>query len=390
MNFESWKLLEGLTVNPNDVVDTLSDLIRKEFHKKLYIFPEFEKFRREGEPVQIGYLITSDDLRSIRLNFVDKTLYSADLWNGTKDEPSLTIYVNKINAEKALSRILYIYKNPSKITLSEQEGEDKITVSKPKKEADKTIINVQKDLDYEYGDPDVVFDDMATYIDMVIDGSMNSLLLTGQAGVGKTYLVLKQLESHSLKRNEDYFKITGKTSAVGLYTSLFENNGKMLIYDDCDSVFRDDNAVNVLKGALDTSKVREISWNVSGAGPKTSGGKPVPKKFDFTGKIIFISNVPRKKIDAAIRSRAFMLEVALTKEDMITRMWSLLPDIELPTNVQVTGKVKDKSMFLLTKAAEESTNIELNLRTLLKTIAIVNKVSSDDIALRMIKQQCSI
>jgi len=392
MNFSSWSTLESITDNnPTQVSSIFRDYIEKETGKETYFFPEFDKFTRNGEPTQIGYLITTDDLRSMRLNFVDTNLYSIDIWNGKGLKPALTLYLNSVPVDKALPKIMYIYKNPTKISLQESSDEIKIVSSKEAKEAaDKSIDNAQKDLDYDYGDPDVVFDDMTTYIDMVIEGAMNSLLLTGQAGVGKSFLVMKRLEANGLKRNEDYFKITGKTTAAGLYISLYENNGKMLIYDDCDSVFKDPTAVNVLKGALDTSVLREISWNAAGAALKTDKKNQIPKKFDFNGKIIFISNVPRKKIDAAIRSRAFMLEIALTKEDMISRMWDLLPEIETPKGLEVSGAIKDKSMLLLTQAAEETTDVELNLRTLLKTIAIVSKVKSDDIALRMIKQQCSL
>jgi hypothetical protein len=153
-------------------------------------------------------------------------------------------------------------------------------------------------------------------------------------------------------------------------------------------VFGDDNAVNVLKGALDTAKVREISWN-SAVPLKTPDKKTVPKRFDFTGKVIFISNLAKKKIDSAIRSRAFMLEIALTKEDMISRMWSLLPKVELPSGVSVGGLVRKKAMDMIVSAAESSDNIELNMRTLLKAISIVNKVNNDETALRLIKQQCA-
>jgi hypothetical protein len=162
----------------------------------------------------------------------------------------------------------------------------------------------------------------------------------------------------------------------------------VLIYDDCDSVFKDDNAINVLKGALDTSKVREISWN-SAAPLKTIGKTSVPKKFDFTGKIIFISNLSKKKISAALQTRAFMLEIALTKEDMISRMWTLLPDVEIPSGATIKGAMRNRAMNMLIKAAEDYPNVELSMRTLLKAIAIANRISNESVAMRLIKQQCT-
>jgi len=391
MDFLSWSTLENHEIHdtPTHICNLFADLIKKETHiKNVYLFPNFDKFTRTGEPLQVGYLLSTDELKTMRLNFVDENLWSIDIWN-KGNKPALTVYVHNINMDRVISKVMFIYKNPTKVSLKENVDEIRVTSSKLENEGDSVLLNAQKKLEYEYSDPDVIFDDLATYVDMVINGAMNSLLLTGQSGVGKSFIVMEQLEGHGLKRNEDFFRITGKTSAAGLYTSLYENNDKMLIYDDCDSVFKDENAENVLKGALDTSRTREISWNVA-AQLKTASKVSIPKKFDFTGKIIFISNVPRKKINSAIRSRAFMLEIALSKEDMLTRMWALLPTIELSTKIKISGSTKDKSMFLLTQAAEESEEVELNLRTLLKSIAIVSKVQSDDIALRMIKQQCSL
>ena len=75
---------------------------------------------------------------------------------------------------------------------------------------------------------------------------------------------------------------------------------------------------------------------------------------------------------------------------MISRMWSLLPTVEIPSGATVKGTVRDKAMNILTQAAEEAKDVELSMRTLLKAIAIVNNVPSDEIAKRMIKQQCSL
>ena len=173
-----------------------------------------------------------------------------------------------------------------------------------------------------------------------------------------------------------------------MYMLLYQHNGKMIIFDDCDSVFQDDNAVNVLKGALDTSKVREIAWT-SAIPLKSPDKSPIPKRFDFTGKVIFISNLPKRKIDPAIRSRSFVLEVALSKEDMITRMWSLLSKVQLPSGIFVSGTIRRKAMNMIVKAAEKDTNIDLNMRTLIKAISIVNKIADESVAERLIRQQCA-
>ena len=70
------------------------------------------------------------------------------------------------------------------------------------------------------------------------------------------------------------------------------------------------------------------------------------------------------------------------------RMWNLLDEIEVPSGAKVSRTVREKAMNMIVKAAQESDEIDLNLRTLLKAIAIVNKVDNDTVVLRLIKQQC--
>lgn len=390
MKFAAWnKIYESqLDRNLTATAESLAQELERELGVEFYVIPDFEKFVRPEEPVQIGYLITNDELRSMRLNFTEEgELYSVDFWKENSSNPSVTVYMEGIPFERAIGKVVAYYKNPQAREVNEEvETAAQAAKPAPEKEADKKVIAAQQE--YELADPDEVFSDLETYVNMVIDGEMFSLILTGQPGVGKSFIVMKQLEARGLKRNEDFFKITGKSTAAGMYISMYEHNGKILVYDDCDSVFKDENAVNVLKGGLDTSKLREISWN-SAAPLKTAGKSSVPKKFDFTGKIIFISNLSKKKISGALQSRAFMLEIALSKEDMISRMWTLLPKVEIPSGATIKGAMRNRAMNMLVDAAEESPNVELNLRTLLKAIAIANRIPNNVVALRLIKQQCS-
>jgi len=52
------------------------------------------------------------------------------------------------------------------------------------------------------------------------------------------------------------------TGPSALYETLFKNNkpDKIIVFDDLDGLFGDEDSVNILKGALNSSKVREISY----------------------------------------------------------------------------------------------------------------------------------
>jgi len=104
--------------------------------------------------------------------------------------------------------------------------------------------------------PTVVFKNLDLYVQLIVNTDTTSLIVSGQPGVGKTYTVTNSLE----KLNADFVKITGRSTAYSLYIALYENNGKIIIFDDCDKVLLDTDSQSILKAALDSSKNRKISW----------------------------------------------------------------------------------------------------------------------------------
>jgi len=170
------------------------------------------------------------------------------------------------------------------------------------------------------------FEFVEKLVKMVADGIQPSALIVGKGGVGKThtvtttllncgYIDISDMEEESVPSGALAFrKITGSSSAKGLYRSLYENNGKVIILDDCDSVFDSDSSLNILKGSLDSNDSRVISWNSE---MKTD---ELPRCFEFTGSIIFISNRSLDSIDQAVRSRSMTVDLAMSKNETVERM----------------------------------------------------------------------
>ncbi len=274
-----------------------------------------------------------------------------------------------------------VSKNPNpEIELSEKKKTEGPILEKPKDIKEEAIDEPE----YKYGDPDTIFDDLRKYTKMVINGTQPSLLVTGMPGLGKSFNIEDEMKKAGLEKNKDWFHIKGKATAAGMYINLFQKNGKILVFDDCDSIFKDENAINVLKGALDSTPVREISW-VSAKTIKAPGGAAIPQNFDFTGQVIFISNLPQKKIDDAIKSRSFVIEIALSPEDMIKYIEELMPDI-MP---DISMPIKRMALNTIKAVAKTAQTVKINLRTLIKSIKILLNVEEISVAKRMIQQQCS-
>jgi hypothetical protein len=405
MKFSDWKLLKEY-LSPDYLskeAEKVKNAVSKEF-KSLYSIPDFETFKRPNEPDQHSNLFTDEDLHTFAMNYTVKgDLYSVDVWKAEDVRPFVTYYIEDGSTDNLIKYLPSMVKQPSKTRVAEPkmkavtENENvKITPQNPKVETplgkegnftEEEPVSLQAkkvDDDYDYSDPDTVFEDLATYIDMVIKGTQPSLLITGSPGVGKTYTVLKQLKDAGLKKGVDFIHVKGRSTAAGMYITLYEENGKLIVFDDCDSVFGNADGVNVLKGALDSYGERDISWLV-GRPLKDSSGKTVPKHFTFTGRVIFISNLPQRKIDDAIKSRSFVLEVALTPEDMLKKMRKDLPNV----HPEIPLPIREDALEFIESVSKKSKNLELNMRTLVKAIKILRNVSDLKVAERLIMQQCS-
>ena len=166
-----------------------------------------------------------------------------------------------------------------------------------------------------------------------IKGDVRAMIVSGPPGVGKSFGVEAQLEKASLfdklaNKRQRYEVVKGAMTALGLYAQLYRysDKGNILVFDDCDSVFGDELALNILKAALDSGKRRRICWNSDSRLLRDEG---IPNSFDYKGSAIFITNlkfanVRSKKLQdhlEALESRCHFIDLTIdTERDKLLRI----------------------------------------------------------------------
>jgi hypothetical protein len=126
--------------------------------------------------------------------------------------------------------------------------------------------------------------------ELTIKGQYPSMIFSGPAGVGKSFTVSKMLKKYDPKGRYS-ISVKGYMRPPALYKLLYQYraSGQTIIIDDCDSVFDDQTALNLLKAALDSEKIRTVDYR-SQVRIKGDNGETLPSSFQFAGSVIFLTN----------------------------------------------------------------------------------------------------
>lgn len=218
------------------------------------------------------------------------------------------------------------------------------------------------------------FQILADFVDMVATRTIPSAIVIGEGGLGKSHTVFKALKSAGLfsldqldigdrfdegLSRKAYCVVKGFSTAKGLYRTLYENRSKIVVFDDCDSVLKDPVAANLLKAALDSYDKRIISWNAESFG----SDEDLPRSFEFTGGVIFISNMPMYKIPQALISRSMPADVSMTRSEIIERMRAIVKEGEFLNEYSMSDK--SEALEFIAENANRPEVKSINLRTLI-------------------------
>ena len=242
--------------------------------------------------------------------------------------------------------------------LEDEWNEFYATLEKGKREnnsVNDSVKNTQKKMDETvYSDPKYVFEDIKTLTKFVAQGGSKSLIVCGMGGIGKTYEVTSTLRKIYGEPGDKYTYHSGaKISPRSFYSAVFRERDMLQVWDEADSILKQDDTIMMLKPALDTSgkpameyvtntlpmtgkneaEIRDYCLQCDEADTlvytnnpnKLKDGEMVfPSKFYFDGQMIFISNMRASEIEDAIKSRSIFLDVYLSATDVMNRMKTIM------------------------------------------------------------------
>lgn len=223
-----------------------------------------------------------------------------------------------------------------------------------------------------------LFEALVIMTEATAHGLNRSLFISGPAGIGKTFESDRVLDS----LGPDYLvkRVSGFMRLTGLYRVLYENRFKnrTIVFDDSDSVFADEDKLNMLKNATDTKDVRKIVWGAETA-METDNGEAIPREFVFEGNIIFITNTDMQSIVdrggrmaehyEALISRSHYLAISMPESrDYMIRIKNVLADGMLRKQ-GFTVEQEDQVVDFMEQNADDLR--ELSLRMVLKLAQLV-------------------
>lgn len=173
-------------------------------------------------------------------------------------------------------------------------------------------------------------DDTFTSISLLAEAAaslkIRSMIVSGSPGTGKTFEVVKAMKAQEARdRNFYCHHIKGTISPVALYIELYRARHGVLILDDTDEAFTDNESLQLLKAATESSKDRSIAYRKLSMALEAEG---IPTEFNFEGCVIVLTNTNLEDAHKtkqghydAIMSRAHFVNAVLkTDREKIMRI----------------------------------------------------------------------
>jgi hypothetical protein len=342
--------------------------INKRANKNFIVVPVFNAYQNAyGTFLGINLFSGNECLRfNVHSGTNINSIVSVDYWRGDiiNDIPGLTFDFEGFNILQVLDDIIKY------ITMFKNEESDKIKVKKGSKSIpilspEAQDSDLEEDFEYDKSSG-AIYQQLSDFIHILSSTSSNGLLVTGEPGSGKTSNVINALN----KRGVAYKYAKASITILGdLYKVLFKNNGNTIVLDEADILLRRGSIFKpFLMAALEMGDNRVLSYPTRRDKDILSG--LYPQSFEFTVKLVFISNLSLEKIDSALVSRSLTVDISLTKkqilEEIQRKMGRFYPKIPLEIKMKVykfLQSIRSKIKRLDFRKYEQILTIRLGIKS---------------------------
>ena len=242
-HFASYIKEAFLQKDKQDAIQKIIDYTKSKTGIEFYPYNEIWYIQKKAVFLKGQLFLSLRSSQALRINWLEgviaSEIHSIDYWESFKFEenPDYTLNLNQMSVVKALPEITNFIKKPEMMLeyFSETEKQLADTEIKFKRartektkqmyqqtiqrlkaeiaEQEKSDINSQKVSQLDIGMD--IFKSIELYTIQVARGKSNSLIISGDAGVGKTRTVKDTIESLGMRKDVHYYFATGTaTTAV--------------------------------------------------------------------------------------------------------------------------------------------------------------------------------
>jgi hypothetical protein len=132
------------------------------------------------------------------------------------------------------------------------------------------------------------YEHLDLYLSKFARGELGLVLLLGRHGTGKSETVRRVLSSpvHVGGRDGRLLYVEGHMQPFGLYRQLWEYRDQLVVLDDLDRLYADQDCVRLLKPLCNTVRQKHLNWLTN----VTANDRSLPSSFTTSSNVILICN----------------------------------------------------------------------------------------------------